>query len=96
MAEIESMKRLLILMPQHFLDEVRPMIIGRLSDLEVESIAVFDENVGAQKSALRKANFVLYTGVRITREMLEVANSWKLCRSGGRVLMELILMLLRS
>jgi phosphoglycerate dehydrogenase-like enzyme len=77
------MKKLLILMPQHFMDEVLPMVIKELPHLEIEWIAISDRDFHVETDILRTANFILYTEMMITREMLETAENLRLVQKWG-------------
>jgi phosphoglycerate dehydrogenase-like enzyme len=77
------MNKLLILMPRHFLDEVHPLITERLPHLEIETVAVPDINAGVELNILRNANFILCTGVNITREMLAAPKNLQLVQKWG-------------
>lgn len=75
-------KSLLLLMPEHFIRHVYPVLSEILTDVEITSIQL-NEKQEAVSEAIAHADFLIWTGTEITREMLEEASHLQLIQKWG-------------
>jgi phosphoglycerate dehydrogenase-like enzyme len=76
------MKRLLLLMPEHFIAEAYPILSKLLTDMEIVPVSV---NVSREAilEAIAQAHFLVWTGTEINREMLNCAKNMQLIQKWG-------------
>lgn len=76
------MNHLLLLMPEHFTRQVYPILTEHLSEIKVTPMSVV-ENQETILEALSHSDFLVWTGIEVTREMLTSSPNLKFIQKWG-------------